>query len=104
MTTVPTPALAVQATPHLEALAACTEASNTCCDMVAAAGGMAVLLRLVQSGNRDKSCQEALRCALLCLANLCRHQGRAGEAFEEEGLLGQLAKLLADNRDREVGG
>ncbi|GAB4814747.1 hypothetical protein N2152v2_001793 [Parachlorella kessleri] len=89
------------ATPHLEALAACTEASNTCCDMVAAAGGMAVLLRLVQSGSRDKSCQEALRYALLCLANLCRQQGRAEEVFEEEGLLGQLAKLLADNRERE---
>ncbi len=98
---LPRPCL--QASPHLESLALCTEASNVCCHMVAAGGGTAALLHLLQSAGRDKSCQDALRGALLCLAHLCRHRGRAEEVFHQEGLLMLLAKLLADHRDKEVG-
>jgi hypothetical protein len=93
----------LQAGPHLETLAPCAEASTACCDMLAAAGGTAALLRLLQSATgRDRSCQDALHSTLLCLAHLCRHPGRAEEVFKQEGLLMLLAKLLADNRDKEV--
>lgn len=94
----------LQAVSSLETLAHCMEASTTCCSMVADAGGTAALLRLVQSASRDKSCQDALRWALLCLGHLCRQSQRADEVFRQEGLLGLLADLLQHHRDREVGG
>lgn len=71
--------------------------------MATEAGGTAALLRLVQSSSiRDKSCHEALRLALLSLANLCRYQENACSVFEHDGLLMLLADLLQLSRDKEV--
>lgn len=83
-------------------LALCTEASRACCDTVAAGGGIPVLLRLVASAGRDKSLQEPLRSALLCLAHLSRSGQCAGEVFGQPGLLNLLGDLLQHYRDREV--
>ena len=80
----------------------CTTYSKACCELVAAGGGAAALLRVLRSCNRSAPHVAFLHSALAVLAALARHESTAGALLEADSCVAALSEQLQLFREKQA--